>query len=104
MSKLKKLVQSEDYPSCCIVTSFFSEKEGKEYYDHIREKQDKADDILGDYKKNGLKLMNELFETMNREEGKDYEVDNFIMRQAEFLMVEWLNEINPFVQYAAIRN
>lgn len=59
---------------------------------------------LKDFHREGTKLMKKLSKIMDREEKSDPYSSVFVMRAAESMVVDWLNEINPHVKYGIINN
>ena len=61
-----------------------------------------ADRELKDFHREGTKLMKKLSKIIGRVEKSDPYSSVFVQRAAEFMMADWLNDINTCVEYGII--
>jgi len=96
MKKTKK----RHFPNVCYtMPPGLSKKEEKEYDLDMESYYDLADRELKDFHKEGTKLMKKLSKIIGRAEKSDSYSSVFVQRAAEFMVADWLNDINPCVKY-----
>jgi hypothetical protein len=102
MIKVKK--ENRGYPGVAFITpSGLSEKEARAYTRSVLKEYDEAGEGLNSFERDGIKLMRSLKKLMDEMEKKDLEDSIYMMRQAEFMVANWLNAINPSVTYKISR-
>lgn len=99
MSKNKKISKEHFTNVDYTMPPWLSKKEEKEYARQMEESYDYADKKLKSFHKEGTKLMNKMFKIIEQEEKSNPEDSVFVIRGAEFMVLEWLGKINPNLEY-----